>query len=126
MWLMVLKWASFVKIGQVIGMSSSAIAQSPDKTIVAGRVTSNRLLLSEVETLIALQGFAHFKQACIGHTLTPVIWITVTEDEFDTYQGSKYHQGFVSSLGIDMGSMLYPDPTWGAIIMVLIIRIPLR
>ena len=104
----------FVKIAQVIGMSSSTIAALSYKTNVPGRVASNHLLLSEVETLIALQGFACFKQACIGHPLDPVSWTTVTKDEFDAYQGSKYHQDFIFSLGIDMGSMLYPDSNMGS------------
>ena len=88
----------YVKIGQVISMSASTIKALSYTSHVEGKVTSSTcLLICEVETLQALQGFAWFKQACLGHTLTPDFWITVTEDEFDMYQGSSYHRNFIST-----------------------------
>jgi len=78
----------FVKISQVIGMSTSTIAALSYMKEVSGMAQSVQLLLSEKKTLQALQGFAHFKSAHLRHTLTPGDWLTVTADEFDAYQSS--------------------------------------
>ena len=80
--------AGFTKIGQVISMSTSTISLLAYKTKVGGVNINVQLLLSEEETLIALQGFASFRENQLGRPFTPDDWVTVTEGEFDTYQGS--------------------------------------
>ena len=80
----------FVKIGQVIGMSAPTLAALSYMQEVSGMVCIVCLLPNEKKTLQALQGFAHFKEAHLRHALTPGDWLTITADEFDTYQSSSH------------------------------------
>ncbi|MGL4349116.1 MAG: hypothetical protein ACRCT2_00790 [Plesiomonas shigelloides] len=80
-------------------MSASTISSLAYKTKVASATITVQLLLGEIETLSALQGFARYKEAQTGRALIPADWITVTEEEFDIYQGS-YHRNVVPSPGI--------------------------
>jgi len=91
-----LQAAGFTKIHQLIGMSAATMKALSYKAKVAGVVSSIGLLLSEEELLLALQGFARFKANNLGRPLTPADWSSVTEDEFDEYQGN-YHQTPVTS-----------------------------
>ena len=60
--------AGFVKIQQVVSMSTTTMKALSYKTKVASTVVNMGLLLSEEETLMALQGFARFHIARLGHT----------------------------------------------------------
>ena len=88
--------AGFVKIQQVVSMSTTTMKALSYKTKVASTVVNMGLLLSEEETLMALQGFARFHIARLGRPLSADDWCSFSEEEFDEYQGS-YHANCIAT-----------------------------
>ena len=81
---------NLVKLSQVLALKVDSIKRLSHKTKIAGTAVEVKLLISEEETLYALQGFSRFKASKLGRPPNPSDWCTVTEDEFDEYQGF-YH-----------------------------------
>jgi hypothetical protein len=102
----------YSRIHEVIGMTMASIKALSCKVKVDGSTILCGPALGEVELLTALQGFAYFKAQVLGHPLTPGDWCCVTEDEFDTYQGS-YHRKFISTSPDPYVQALYLDYIMG-------------
>jgi hypothetical protein len=88
----------YMRIHQVIGMSTAAMKALSYKAKVATVNTTIGLLLSEEESLVALQGFARYRELALGRAFTPYDWEAVTEDEFNQYQGSIHPNHMSTSL----------------------------
>jgi len=106
-----LQAAGYLKISQVISMSSASMKALSHKAKVAGVVVNVNLLLSEEEFLTTLQGFARFKHNQLGRPLTPVDWSLVTEDEFDEYQGSYHMNPGTPHTPTPTGGLMTPPPS---------------
>ena len=75
------------------------IATTPEKAydltymsfdVTTGKYVEQGLLRSEHDSIIALRKFLVFKEAQLLRPFTPSDWLSVTEEEFDEYQGSFF------------------------------------
>ena len=82
--------AGYYKLSMVLAMPVPFMKMLTHKTKVAGAAVDVGLLPSEEVLLLALQGFARFKEHQMGHTLSPKDWILFSEEDFDEYL-SSYH-----------------------------------
>jgi hypothetical protein len=83
-----LRAGGYQKINQVIGMPLASIKALSFKMKVGNSSSSERLTLSEQDTILALQDFARSMVTTLGRPLCPNDWEGVTEDDFDAHQGS--------------------------------------
>ena len=85
-----LQRGGFKKIQSVLSMTPGMMSS----LVYKGRDDDNNpadlpIALNEEGLLNALKGFAAHTEAHLGRPLTPDDWLTVTEDQFDEYQGSS-------------------------------------
>jgi hypothetical protein len=99
-----LKASGYVKLCQVIGMPASSMSALSYKAKVGGVVATIRLFSAEEDTLRALQGFAHFKSARLGHILTPGDWLKLNEDMFNAYYMVSFQRRMVQNTPTIVGS----------------------